>query len=265
MKVHQIISESQVDEAPGGGFNIWNKIKSKVGTAGSKASGQGKLDVNARAKALWKSYSQFASQTGIQEPSTPTKAEVADFMATQKMPTGQLNKHKDGPLPKGAIDTILQGAAQDSFKGQAGQAAVGQEEPEPEEPKTLGQQYGTTPDANAPAPAKKEVPPVNPNAPEVKPVAPVEPEVKPVDPPVEFKKGDAITYTSTRGKKGAGTVVGPAKVPGQTIIQNKSSPNGVAVKTASMELSAQTDPALQTSIDGLKKQGYEISKDGKPV
>ena len=145
MKVHQIISESQVVEAPGGSMlgNAWNKIQSKVGTAGTKASGQGKLDVNARAKALWKSYSQFAGQTGIQKPKTPTKAELADFMATQKMPTGQLNKHKDGLLPKGAIDTILQGAAQDSFKGKSGQAAVGQgDSPEPE---TAGDKWGAQP------------------------------------------------------------------------------------------------------------------------
>ncbi len=149
MKIHQIISESEVvNEVPGrnmisrGLAKVGAKVAGAVGAKGVQAKVQGGLDADARGKDLYKAWMAYAGQTQA-NAKTPTKAEVADFMATQKMPTGQLNKHKDGPLPAGAIDTILQGAAQDSFKGKAGQAAVGQgDSPEPE---TAGEKWGTQP------------------------------------------------------------------------------------------------------------------------
>jgi hypothetical protein len=157
MKIHQIISESEVvNEVPGRGMlkrglaKVGAKMAGAVGAKGVQAKVQGGLDADARGKELYKSWMAYAGQTQADEK-TPTKAEVADFMATQKMPTGQLNKHKDGPLPAGAIDTILQGAAQDSFKGKAGQAAVGQgDSPEPE---TAGEKWGAQPGGEAGAKA----------------------------------------------------------------------------------------------------------------
>ena len=156
MKVQQIISESEVNEAPGGGVlgNLAKKAGAKiagaVGAKGTQAGLQGKLDANARAKELYTSFRAYMGQTGG-DPKKPTADQLKDFMATQKMPTGQLNKHKDGPLPAGAIDTILQGAAQDSFKGKAGQAAVGQgDSPEPE---TAGEKWGAQPGGEAGAKA----------------------------------------------------------------------------------------------------------------
>ena len=152
MKIHQIISESEVvNEVPGRGMlkrglaKVGAKVAGAVGAKGVQAKVQGGLDADARGKDLYKSWMAYAGQTQA-NAKTPAKAEVADFMATQKMPTGQLNKHKDGPLPAGAIDTILQGAAQDSFKGAGGQAAVGQgDSPEPEEPETAGDKWGAQP------------------------------------------------------------------------------------------------------------------------
>ena len=87
-------------------------------------------------------------------------------MATQKMPTGRLN-NLSGVLTGKQVDDILQGAAQDTFKGAAGQAAVGAEQ-EPEQ--APGEKWGAQPGAEAPdqgqagggeAPAGKGKIPVN--------------------------------------------------------------------------------------------------------
>jgi len=143
MKIHQIISESDVNEAPGGGIigNLAKKAGAKiagaVGMKGTQAGLQGKLDANSRAKELYQAFRAYIGQTGG-DPKKPTADQLKDFMATQKMPTGRLN-NLSGVLGKKQVDDILQGAAQDTFKGAAGQAAVGAE-PEPEQP--LGQKFG---------------------------------------------------------------------------------------------------------------------------
>ena len=155
MKVQQIISESEVNEAPGGGVlgNLAKKAGAKiagaVGAKGTQAGLQGKLDANSRAKELYTSFRSYMGKTGG-DPKKPTADQLKDFMATQKMPTGRLN-NLSGVLGKKQVDDILQGAAQDTFKGAAGQAAVGAE-PEPEQP--LGQKFGAQPGAPATAKAK---------------------------------------------------------------------------------------------------------------
>lgn len=150
MKVHQIISESDVNEAPGGGIigNLAKKAGAKiagaVGMKGTQAGLQGKLDANSRAKELYQAFRAYMGQTGG-DPKKPTADQLKDFMATQKMPTGRLNAIPDGStLGKGEIDKVLQGAAQDSFKGKAGQAAVGKA---PAAEKPPGEKWGTSPGA----------------------------------------------------------------------------------------------------------------------
>ena len=153
MKVHQIISESDVNEAPGGGIigNLAKKAGAKiagaVGMKGTQAGLQGKLDANSRAKELYQAFRAYMGQTGG-DPKKPTADQLKDFMATQKMPTGRLN-NLSGVLGKKQVDDILQGAAQDSFKGKAGQAAVGKA---PAAEKLPGEKWNTSP-GSEPQPA----------------------------------------------------------------------------------------------------------------
>ena len=150
MKVHQIIGEKQLDEVPGANpltrmvKKAGAKIAGAVGAKGIQGQVQGGLDADARGKELYTAWKTYAGQTGT-DAKVPTKDQVADFMATQKMPTGRLNAIPDGStLGKGEIDKVLQGAAQDSFKGKAGQAAVGKA---PAAEKPPGEKWGTSPGA----------------------------------------------------------------------------------------------------------------------
>ena len=244
MKVHHIISENnQVVEAPGGNWagNLMTKVASKIGTAGSKAGAQGKLDANARAKDLWTAFNKFAGQTGV-NPKAPTKDEFLDFMATQSMPTGRLNNIPDGStLNKKDVDKILQGAAQDSFKGSAGQAAVGREPaPQPtDEPP--GKRWNTKPGAPAASQAQTTGPDTGSGtgvkmasatpkdgtgtpatstggggeAPTAEPTAEpttAEPTAEPEAPAgPEFKPGDKVSFMSKAGKETVATVKGPSE------------------------------------------------------
>jgi hypothetical protein len=140
MKIHQIISESAVNEAPGGSAlgNIARKVGAKAaGAVGMKntAAGLGaKAQSNDRAKEIGLKWTTFANQTGA-GTKAPDASALADFLAKEKLSTARL-KGMSGKLTPKQVDDILTKVAQDSFKGAAGQAAVGQEDP------TLGGQFG---------------------------------------------------------------------------------------------------------------------------
>ena len=142
MKINQIVTETTISEAPGGNVlgNLAKKAGAKVaGAVGAKATAagiQGGLDANARAKEIFTQYRSFMGQTGANHKK-PNAEEVIDFLQKQKLPTKQL-AGKTGPITPKEVDTILQGVSQDSFKGQAGQAAVGQKAA----PASLGDKFG---------------------------------------------------------------------------------------------------------------------------
>lgn len=150
MKVHQIISENAVNEAPGGSMlgNIARKVGAKaagaVGMKGTQAGLQGKVDSTERAKEIGIAWNQYAGQTGVNKKA-PDVSALTDFLQKQKLPTARV-KNLSGMLTPKQVDDILTKIAQDSFKGAAGQAAAGAEQPA-----SLGGKYGADADAGATA------------------------------------------------------------------------------------------------------------------
>jgi hypothetical protein len=143
MKIHQIISESAVNEAPGGSAlgNIARKVGAKaagaVGMKNTSAGLSGKAQSNDRAKEIGVKWTQFANQTGA-GTKAPDASALADFLAKEKLSTARL-KGMSGKLTPKQVDDILTKVAQDTFKGAAGQAAVGNE---PEADPSLGGKFG---------------------------------------------------------------------------------------------------------------------------
>tara|TARA_B100000927_G_scaffold290307_1_gene288803 strand:+ start:1715 stop:2392 length:678 start_codon:yes stop_codon:yes gene_type:complete len=128
MKIYDIVSENNVNEAPGGSAlgDLARKVGAKAaGAVGMKATAaglQGKVDSSARAKEINVKWKQFAGQTGVGK--SPDVGDLADFFAKEKLPTGRL-KGLSGMMTPQQVDDILTKTAQDTFRSPAGQAKVG--------------------------------------------------------------------------------------------------------------------------------------------
>ena len=141
MKINQIVTETTVSEAPGGSAlgNLARKAGAKVagavGAKGTAAGMTGKVDQNARAKEIFTQYRGYMGQTG----------------GNAKQPTKRMQGVQGQMTPK-QVDDLLQGIAQDSFKGAAGQAA------QASSPASLGDKFGSvSAQGGIPADLQKEI------------------------------------------------------------------------------------------------------------
>ena len=156
MKINQIVTETTVSEAPGGSAlgNLARKAGAKVagavGAKGTAAGMKGKVDQNARAKEIFTQYRGYMGQTGG-NAKQPTADQVMDFLQKQKLPTQRMQGVQGQMTPK-QVDDLLQGIAQDSFKGAAGQASTANS------PASLGDKFGSaSAQGGIPADLQKEI------------------------------------------------------------------------------------------------------------
>lgn len=142
MRVYDIITESDIDEAPASALGQFARKVGAKGLAkiGMKKTAQGlagKVDFNDRANKMYDAFMKYLSQTGG-NMKAPTADELMDYLEVQKLPTARAQS-LSGTIDPKSLNKLFVSIAQDSFKGKRGQSAAGKA---PAAEPGLGQQFG---------------------------------------------------------------------------------------------------------------------------
>lgn len=131
MKIHELIAESRVDEAPVGAIKqglkkFGAKALAKVGAKDTAMGMAGEIDTGDEANKLRGEYQNYIGQSG-QKMSAIDPADLSNWLKSKKYPTDGGLIPPSGVINKKMLDSILLKVVQASkkIKGAAGTATAG--------------------------------------------------------------------------------------------------------------------------------------------